>query len=248
MLIDLKDKVALVTGAGTGIGAAVAKALADAGASVAVAGLASSGVEQVAAAIGGDSSAHVADVSRLTDMEALCRDIQARHGRLDIVVANAGVGDNAPLGGITEAQFDRIIGTNLKGVLFTVQAALPLLQSGASVIVIGSTASIDPPPSMSVYGASKAGVRALVAAWIKDIQGRGIRINVLSPGGIDTPSLRKALEDGGDDSKIKALESRSPLGRIGRPEEIGNVVTFLASEASSYVHGVELFVDGGMRV
>ena len=149
---------------------------------------------------------------------------------------------------ISEQQFDKIIGTNLKGVLFTVQAALPLLRPGASIIIIGSTASIDPPTQMSVYGASKAGVRAFVSAWIKDMKGSGIRINVLSPGGVDTPSLRKALDATKDEGKIEALSKRSPLNRIGKPEEIGRAVAFLASEAASYVHGVEFFVDGGMRV
>jgi NAD(P)-dependent dehydrogenase (short-subunit alcohol dehydrogenase family) len=205
-------------------------------------------IEKAVGSIGPACFPVVADVSKLDDMEALYRTVARDHGRLDIVVANAGVGDNAPLGKITEDQFDKIIGINLKGVLFTVQSALPWLKSGASVVVIGSTASVDPPPQMSVYGAAKAGVRAFISAWIKDTKGSGVRFNVLSPGAIDTPSLRKALDADEDDSKIKALDAQSPLGRIGQPDEIGRVVAFLASDAASFVHGVELFADGGLKV
>lgn len=248
MDIRLDGKVAVVTGAGSGIGIAIARALVSAGAKVVITGREQETIDKAAGSIGPQCVAVVADVSRLTDMEALYRSVLTQFGRLDIVVANAGVGDNAPLGEITEDQFDKVIGTNLKGVLLTVQGALPMLRSGAAVIIIGSTASVAPPPQMSLYGATKAGVRAFVNTWIKDAKGSGIRFNVLSPGGVDTPSLRKALDAEHDESRITELANRSPLGRIGTPEEIANVATFLASDAASFIHGVELFVDGGLKV
>ena len=248
MQINLNGKVAVVTGGSTGIGTAVAKVLAASGAKVIVTGREKDTIAKAAAFIGANCVAVVADVSKLSDMQSLYKMIGDRFGRLDVVVANAGVGANAALGHITEEGFDKVIDTNLKGVLFTVQTAWPMLKTGASVILIGSTASVDAPPMMSVYGAAKAGLRAFATTWVKDTKGSGVRINVLSPGGIDTPSLRKALGDDKDEAKIKALKERSPLGRIGIPEEIGNVVAFLASDAASFIHGAEIFVDGGMKV
>ena len=248
MEITLDGKVAVVTGASSGIGTAVAKVLADSGAMVVVTGLDKETIEETASMIGSECIAIVADVSKLADMEKLYETVGSKYGRLDIVVANAGVGANAALGQITEENFYKVIDTDLKGALFTVQPAWPLLKEGASVILIGSTASVDAPPSMSVYGAAKAGLRAFTTTWVKDTKGSGVRINMLSPGGIDTPSLRTALDDDDDETKIKALREKSPLGRIGTPEEIGNVVAFLASDAASFIHGAEIFVDGGMKV
>ncbi len=248
MKIDLQDKIAVVTGASFGIGAAIAKTLVHCGARVVVTDLEKDAIETSAAAIGEGCTPVVADVSKREDMEGLYKMVGEKFGRLDVIVANAGVGANAGLGEITDDKFAKVIDVNLKGALYTVQAALPMLKPGAAVILIGSTASVDAPPGMSVYGASKAGLRAFTTTWVKDSKGSGVRINVLSPGGIDTPSLRKALESEKDESKIKALEERSPLGRIGKPEEIANVVAFLASDLASFVHGAEIFVDGGMKV
>jgi len=181
-------------------------------------------------------------------MEAIVRTIEARFGRLDIVVANAAVGANAPLGEIADEKFETVIGANLRGVLNTVQTALPLLKEGASVLLRGATASYDAPQTMSVYGAAKAGLRAFTTTWIKDLAGRGIRINTLSPGAIDTPSLRKAMEAETDERRAQALAERSPLKRIGSPEEVAMVVAFFASDQASYIHGVELYIDGGLKV
>ncbi|MHC1547876.1 SDR family NAD(P)-dependent oxidoreductase [Phyllobacterium sp. K27] len=248
MDISLKDKVAVVTGGSRGIGEEIARTLVACGARVVITGRKKDTIEAAAAQIGPECVGIVADVSKLCDVEALYRSVEERFGRLDIVVANAAVGANAPLGEITEEKFETVIGTNLRGVLWTVQGALRLLGPGASVVIVGSTASYETPPSMSLYGAAKAGLRAATKAWIKDVRGRAIRINVLSPGAVDTESLRIALDADSDDSKIKALEGQSPLGRIGKPEEIANVVAFLASDLASYIHGEEIFVDGGLKV
>ena len=191
-----------------------------------------------------------ADAGSPATMDALLNDVKARHGRLDAVVANAVVDDHAPLGKITEEQFDKMIGTNLKGVLFAVQSAVPLMSSGGSIILIGSTASVAPPAGMSIYGAIKAGFHGMVRALIQNVKGTGVRINILSPGAVDTPSLRRALGKaaGADrvDGIVQSMAQRSPLGRIGEAREIGQVAVFLASDASSYVNGVDLFADGGL--
>lgn len=205
MNISLIGSVALVTGASSGIGAAIAQRLHDCGASVVVTGRKLDTIDTAAASIGDRCIGIAADVAQVSDMERVVAAIEQRFGRLDIVVANAAVGANAPLGEITEDQFEKVIGTNLKGVLLTVQAALRLLDTGASMILIGSTASYDTPPTMSIYGAAKAGLRAFATTWIKDLRGRGIRVNTISPGAIDTPSLRKAMDATADESRIDAL-------------------------------------------
>lgn len=183
-------------------------------------------------------------------MEALYEQVEDRYGRVDAVVANAGIGAHAPLGAITEEQFDHTFDVNAKGVLFTVQPALPLLPPGGTVVIIGSTASIQPPRGMGVYGGSKAAVRAFVRSWIQDIKGSGIRMNVLSPGAVDTESLRRALgmAQGADqvDAAVRHMGEGNPTGRIANPREMGKAAVFLSSDASSFVTGVELFVDGGM--
>ena len=165
-------------------------------------------------------------------------------------MANAGVGDSAPLGSITEKQFDHIFGINVKGVLFTVQPALKLLPRDGTVVIIGSTASIQAQPAMSLYGGAKAAIRQFVRGWIQDVKGSGVRINVLSPGAVDTPSLRTALAGalGADqvDAKVTSMGEGNPLGRLADPREIGRVAVFLSSAASSFITGVELFADGGM--
>jgi NAD(P)-dependent dehydrogenase (short-subunit alcohol dehydrogenase family) len=165
-------------------------------------------------------------------------------------IRRQGHGHSAPLGSITEEQFDFIFGVNAKGVLFTVQAALPRLAEGGTVVIIGSTASTEAEYGMSLYGGSKAAIRQFVRGWISEVKERGIRINVLSPGAIDTPSLRTALAGASGEEnverEVKRMGEGNPLGRLGDPREIGKVVVFLSSDASSFVTGVELFVDGGM--
>jgi NAD(P)-dependent dehydrogenase (short-subunit alcohol dehydrogenase family) len=250
MNLALEGKVAVVTGAASGIGFGIAEEFVSQGASVVVVDLQKAQVDKAVAAIGPKAFGFVADVSKLADMEALYAEVKSRYGRLDAVIANAGIGDHGPLGTITENQFDRTFGINVKGVLFTVQTALPLLKKGGAAVVIGSTASEIPPPGMSLYGAAKAAVRNLVRTWIYDIKGSGIRMNVLSPGTVDTLSLRNALTNAlGPDraaAAVTAITERSPSQRIGTPREIGTVTAFLCSDAASYVNGVELFADGGL--
>ena len=250
MSFSLEGKVAVITGGTTGIGLAIAKEFVAEGARVAVTGRDQGRLDEAIAKIGPKASGVQADAGSPAAMDALLKDVKARQGRLDALVANAVVDDHAPLGKITEEQFDKMIGTNLKGVLFAVQSAVPLMSSGGSIILIGSTASVAPPPGMSIYGAIKGGFHGMVRALIQDLKGTGVRINILSPGAVDTPSLRRALGKaagaGRVDEIVQSMAKRSPLGRIGEAHEIGKVAVFLSSDASSYVNGVELFADGGL--
>ncbi|PKH17694.1 SDR family NAD(P)-dependent oxidoreductase [Pseudomonas prosekii] len=242
--MQFQDKVALVTGGASGLGLAIAQELAGQGAHVVITGRRQAQLDEALASLGDNASAIAADVSNGADLDALFSQIKARHGRLDVLVANAGAGELAPLGEITEAHFDRAFNTNVKGVTFTVQGALTLMGKGGSIVIIGSTASINPGPGLSVYGATKAALRALVRSWVVDIKGSGVRINLLSPGPVDTPSLRNLLAEHAQEV-IQSLSEKSTLGRIGQAHEIGQAVAFLASDASSYINGVELFADGG---
>jgi NAD(P)-dependent dehydrogenase (short-subunit alcohol dehydrogenase family) len=247
---SLIGKVAVITGGTTGIGLAIAKEFVAEGATVIVTGLEQEQLDNATEEIGPGSFGVNADASSLTEMDALLKNAKAKHGRLDTVIANAVADEHAPLGKITEEQFDKMVGVNLKGVLFTIQSAMPLLRSDGTIILVGSTASVAPPAGMSIYGAIKASFRGMVRALIQDAKGTGVRINILSPGSVDTPSLRRALGKAGGEEKanaiVKSIADRSPLGRIGNASEIGKVAVFLASDASSYVNGVELFVDGGL--
>ena len=242
--MQFQDKVVLVTGGSSGLGLSIAQELAGQGATVVITGRRQAQLEEALSKLGGRASAVVADVSVIADLAVLFDTIKARHGRIDVLVANAGMGEIAPLGSITEAYFDRVFSTNVKGVTFTVQGALPLMGEGSSIVIIGSTASIDPGPGLSVYGATKAALRTLVRSWTLDIKGSGVRINLLSPGPVDTPSLRHMLAEHAD-AVIESLSEKSTIGRIGQPHEIGAAVAFLASDAASYINGVELFADGG---
>jgi NAD(P)-dependent dehydrogenase (short-subunit alcohol dehydrogenase family) len=249
-MAEMTGRVAVVTGAARGIGFGIAQEFVEAGATVVITDRKQSAVDAAVDALGPQSSGLVADVTNLEAVEAMYAEVESQHGHLDAVVANAGVGDSAPLGSIAEHQFDFIFGVNAKGVLFTVQAALPLLPRGGTAVIVGSTTSVQALPGMSLYGGSKAAVRQFVRGWIQDVEGSGIRINVLSPGAIDTPSLRLALEgaSGADqvDAKVSEMGEGNPLGRLGDPREIGKVAVFLSSDQSSFITGVELFVDGGL--
>lgn len=242
--MSFKDKVVLVTGGSSGLGLAIAQEFAAQDALVVITGRRQEQLNESLATLGDDAVAIAADVSNATDLAALFSRIESLHGRIDVLVANAGMGEITPLGTITEAAFDRVFDTNVKGVTFTVQGALPLMGKGSSVVIIGSTASMNPGPGLSVYGATKAAIRAMVRSWILDIKGSGIRINLLSPGPVDTQSLRSMLADDAEQI-IQAFSEKSTLGRIGEAHEIGKAVAFLASDASSYINGVELFADGG---
>ncbi|MBT2414676.1 SDR family oxidoreductase [Streptomyces sp. ISL-12] len=250
MSMSLQGKVAVITGGASGVGFGIAQEFAAHGARVVITDLGRSDLDRAVARIGDACTGAVADVTDPTAMDRVYREVKAEHGRLDAVVANAGIGAHAPLGHITEDQFDRTFGVNVKGVLFTVQPALPLMPDGGAIVIIGSTASVRPPAGMSLYGGSKAAVRCLVRAWIQDIKGSGIRINVLSPGAVDTPSLRRAAEQAqGADAVIpliRAMGEGNPTGRIADPREIGKAAVFLADDAAGFVTGVEFFVDGGV--
>lgn len=242
----LAGKVALVTGGTSGIGLATAKELAAQGAKVYITGRRQAELDNAVASLGGQVTGIRADASRLEDLETVYAQIAEQAGRLDVLYANAGGGDMLPLGAITEEHFDRIFATNVRGVLFTVQKALPLLVSGSSVILTGSTVSIKGTANFSVYSASKAAVRNFARSWALDLQGRGIRVNVVSPGPIKTPGLGELVPEDQRQGLFDALAATVPLGRIGEAEEVAKVVAFLASDAASFINAAELFVDGGM--
>jgi len=242
--MSFKNKVVLVTGGASGLGLAIAQELAGQGALLVITGRRQAPLDEALKSLGEQAIAVKADVSSLSDLAALFSQIKDHHGRLDVLVANAGKGELEPLGAITEASFERIFATNVKGVTFTVQGALPLMGKGGSIVIIGSTASINPGPGLSVYAGTKAALRALVRSWVVDIKGSGVRINLLSPGPVNTESLHDMLGDHAQDV-IASLSEKSTLGRIGQASEIGTAVAFLASDASSYINGVELFADGG---
>jgi NAD(P)-dependent dehydrogenase (short-subunit alcohol dehydrogenase family) len=242
--MQFKDKVILVTGGSSGLGLAIAQELAAQGGILVITGRRQVQLDEAVATLGDRALALAADVSKASDLATIFSQIESTHGRIDVLVANAGMGELAPLGTITEALFDRVFNTNVKGVTFTVQGALPLMAKGGSIVIIGSTASINPGPGLSVYGATKAALRALVRSWILDIKGTGVRINLLSPGPVDTASLRNMLAEHAE-QVIQSLSEKSTLGRIGQAHEIATAVAFLASDASSYINGIELFADGG---
>jgi NAD(P)-dependent dehydrogenase (short-subunit alcohol dehydrogenase family) len=247
MTRKLAGKIAVVTGGTTGIGFASAKRFAAEGARVFITGRRQAELDKAVAAIGGSATGILADSAKMADLKRLYAQVKADAGRIDILFANAGGGSNLPLGSITEEQYDDTFGRNVKGVLFTVQKALPLLVDGASVILTGSTASIVAMPAFSVYGASKAALRSFARHWTLDLRERRIRVNVLSPGPTKTPGL---LGLAGDDlaaqqGMLDQMASELPLGRVADPDEIAGAALFLASDDSSFVTGAELFADGG---
>lgn len=244
MNTTLAGKIALVTGGSTGIGLATAQELAAQGAKVYITGRRQAELDAAVTSIGAVGIR--ADVSSLADLDRIYAQIAQEAGHLDILFANAGGGDMLPLGAITEEQFDRIFGTNVRGVLFTVQKALPLLVTGSSIILTGSTVSVKGTANFSVYSASKAAVRNFARSWALDLQGRGIRVNVVSPGPVKTPGLGDLVPESQRQGLYDALAAQVPLGRLGAPGEVGKAVAFLASDAASFINAVELFVDGGM--
>jgi NAD(P)-dependent dehydrogenase (short-subunit alcohol dehydrogenase family) len=243
---SLTGKVALVTGGSAGIGLASARELSARGARVFVTGRRQAELDAAVASIGNGAAGIRADASKLDDLDRVYAQIARDAGRLDIVFANAGGGDMLPLGSITEEHFDRIFATNVKGVLFTVQKALPLLRDGSSVILMGSTTSVQGTENFSVYSASKAAVRNFARSWLLDLKARRIRVNVISPGPVSTPGLAGLVPAEQKEGLFAHLASNVPMGRIGEPEEIAKAVAFLASEDASFVNGIELFVDGGI--
>jgi NAD(P)-dependent dehydrogenase (short-subunit alcohol dehydrogenase family) len=242
----LERKIALITGGSSGIGLATAKQFVNEGAYVFITGRREQELAAAVKEIGKNVTAVQGDVANLSDLDRLFAQIQREKGTLDIVFANAGVAQYAPLGSITEELYDSIFDINVKGVLFTVQKALPLLPDGASIILNASIVGSKGLAANGVYSATKAAVRSFARTWTTDLKHRRIRVNAVSPGSIDTPGLSELLAsaDVGEQRK-KMIANSVPLGRFGTPEEIATAVVFLASDDSSYITGTELFVDGG---
>ncbi|CAA9215361.1 MAG: 3-oxoacyl-[acyl-carrier protein] reductase [uncultured Craurococcus sp.] len=249
MARKLEGKVAVVTGGTTGIGLATARRFAAEGARVFVTGRREAELAAAVAAIGPNATGVQADSASLADLDRLYARVKAEAGRIDVLFANAGGGSFLPLGSITEAQFDDTFGRNVKGVLFTVQKALPLLVDGASVILTGSTAASGGTAAFSVYAASKAAVRAFARNWILDLKERRIRVNVLTPGPTRTPGLvgLAGPDAAQQEGLLDHMASLVPLGRVGEADEVARAALFLASDDASFVTGAELFVDGGQR-
>jgi NAD(P)-dependent dehydrogenase (short-subunit alcohol dehydrogenase family) len=242
----LEGKIALVTGGSSGIGLATAKQFVKEGATVYLTGRRRAELEEAVRVIGSSAVGVQGDISNLGDLDRLYAQIKREKGRLDVVFANAGGGSFARLGEITEEQFDKEFGINVKGTLFTVQKALPLMQKGGSIVLNASTTSIKGMENFSVYSATKAAVRSFARTWTSDLKGRGIRVNAISPGVVVTPAYGALL--GADNVKTFTdfMTGQIPMGRVGQENEIARAVVFLASDDSSYVTGIELFVDGGM--
>jgi len=248
MTQKLAGKVAVITGGNGGIGFAAAQLFAAEGAYVFITGRRQGELDAAVKQIGKNVTGVQGDVSNLADLDQLYAMVKQRKGRIDILFANAGVAEFAPLGAITEEHFDKTFNINVKGLLFTVQKALPLFQDGGSVILNASIVASKGLEAQSVYSATKAAVRSFARTWTVDLKHRGIRVNAVSPGPIDTPGLNDLLASTEEQvGQLKThLIASVPLGRMGSPDEIAKAVLFLASDDSSYVTGIELFVDGGM--
>jgi NAD(P)-dependent dehydrogenase (short-subunit alcohol dehydrogenase family) len=242
----LDGKIALITGGNSGIGLATANLFANERAHVYITGRREAELAAATKEIGKNVTGVQGDVAKLGDLDRLFAQIKREKGKLDIVFANAGIATYAPLGTITEEHFDSIFDTNVKGLLFTVQKALPLMPDGAAIILNASIVGSKGLPANSVYSATKAALRSFARTWTTDLKDRRIRVNAVSPGVIDTPGLSKLLASGdAGKERLKMMSSIVPLGRMGAPDEIAKAVLFLASDDSSYVTGAELFVDGG---
>lgn len=242
MASKLEGRVALISGGSAGIGLATAKRFVEEGAYVYITGRRQSELDKAVAAIGSNVTAIQADAAKLADLDRLYAEIGEDKGRIDVLFANAGLGPLVPLGSITEEHYDTVFDVNVKGVVFTVQKALPLMPDGSAIILNASIVSAKGFPSFSIYSATKAAVRSFARTWTADLKDRGIRVNAVSPGPIDTPLLNETFSD---PDAMKGLASTVVMGRLGRPEEIANAVLFLASAEASFITGVELFVDGG---
>jgi len=242
----LEGKVAVVTGGNSGIGLATARRFVAEGAYVFITGRRPAQLDAAVKEIGNHVTGVQGDVANLADLDRLYAAVKAEKGRVDILFANAGIAEIVPLGQITEEHFDRMFDTNVRGLLFTVQKALPLMPDGGSVILNASIVASTGNPALSVYSATKAAVRSFARTWILDLKERKIRVNAISPGQIDTPGLDGLAQTEGVGEQLKtSLVASVPLGRLGVPDEIARAAVFLASDDSSFVTGIELFVDGG---
>ena len=236
----LEGKVAVITGGSSGLALESAKRFVEEGAYVFITGRRQEALDEAVKLIGRNVTGVRGDVSNLDDLDRLFETVKREKGNIDILFASAGKGEAAKLGEITEQHFDAGFGLIVRGTLFTVQKALPLLNDGGSIIMIGSVASVKGFPGFSVYAASKAALRSFARTWLNELKGRKIRVNVLSPGQVDTQDSQRL-----DKATREMFESLMPRGKMGRPEEIAAAALFLASDESSYVNGVDLAVDGG---
>src|SRR5262245_21386706 len=244
----LEGKVAVITGGNSGIGLATARRFVAEGAHVFITGRRQAELDEAVTQIGRNVTGVQGDVAHLADLDRLFATVSQQRGRLDILFANAGIpASAAPLGEITEEHFDNVFRINVKGLLFTVQKALPLVADGGSIILNASIVASKGLESISVYSASKAAVRSFARCWTTDLKHRKIRVNVISPGYTETPIFNKAglTQERVDELKV-GFAAAVPMGRMGRPDEVAKAAVFLASDDSSYVAGIELFVDGGM--
>ena len=244
---NLEGKVAVITGGSSGIGLATAKRFVAEGAYVFITGRRQAELDKAVAEIGRNVTAVQGDVQNLADLDKLYAKVKAAKGVVDIVFANAGFVEHAQIFDLSEAHYDKTMDINLKGVVFTVQKALPLMTRGGSIIVTASVVGVKGIPAHGMYAATKAGVRALVRTWVQELKGKGIRVNTLSPGATETPIIRgQFTSDEASDAAKKTFAEATPLGRIGRAEELANAAYFLASDEGSYVNGIDLQVDGGL--
>jgi NAD(P)-dependent dehydrogenase (short-subunit alcohol dehydrogenase family) len=243
----LEGKIAVITGGSSGIGLATAQQFVYEGAYVFIVGRRQNEVDTAVYQIGKNVTGVQGDVSNLEDLDRLYDTVKQQKGRIDVLFANAGIIGSVPLGSITEAYFDNIFSVNVRGLLFTVQKALPLFQDGGSIILTASTGGSKGIEGNSVYGATKAAVRSFARSWTVDLKHRKIRVNAISPGTIDTPLISNLVQNQEQAEQLKrSRASIIPLGRIGSPDEVAKAVSFLASDDSSFVTGIELFVDGGL--
>ncbi len=242
----LEGKVAVVTGGNSGIGLATAKRFVAEGAYVFITGRRPAELDAAVKEIGKNVTGVQGDVAKLADIDKLYAAVKAKTGRIDILFANAGIAELAPLGEITEEDYDRIFNINVKGLLFTVQKALPLIPSGGSIILNASIVASKGNPASSVYSATKAAVRSFARTWTMDLKERKIRVNAVSPGPIETPAYDRIAKSGpAGKQMLESIVNRVPMGRFGQPDEIARAAVFLASDDSTFVTGIELFVDGG---
>jgi NAD(P)-dependent dehydrogenase (short-subunit alcohol dehydrogenase family) len=245
IMVKLEGKIAVITGATSGIGLATAKRFVSEGAYVFITGLYQKEVDEAISEIGKNVDGIQSDVSNLADIDKIYDVVKDEKGHIDILFANAGIIQFAPLGEISEEHFDKIFDIDVKGLLFTVQKALPIFQDGGSIILMASIGASKGSADLSVYHAAKAAVRSFARSWTLNLNSRNIRVNAISPGPIDTPFVNRVLNEQQTEQFIQNVAKATPMGRMGSPDEVAKAVSFLASDDSSYITGIELFVDGG---